>query len=862
MNIMLCTCHWGRICAPLACLVAFGLTLTSASASVTGAIFTSISDGTTVNGNIYGPPVHPELGCEDVYLNGGPQNLNHAGIGPDGIYYFQVTTPNGALLLSTDPAANRLVRVGKDPITGATGRILGNCDFFGNLGSGGHPNGTYNGSNGSTPVQLWPFDQTTNNGGEYKAWIILARTDNGDGTFTTNPHTTVAEDGVHLNFHLQDTKTDNFKCFHACEGDCNPINAVFSGHKYFDSNLNGVLDPSETAVNGVTIHVIVYAPDGSVFGTCDGISGNDVFGSPGPAGDWSCEIQNIPPNSTYLVCEVPIGGNWLQTGPVADSSGSQCYSGLVVPVVAGLDFGNVDTAKICGAKFYDSNGNGVWDTGELPVSGFQINLGFTLPDGSTATETVTTAADGSWCSKSYPSGTHYAAREVVPPPAPPCGGWSQTAPVGGLWSGDISFPPTYSDDTGTYFKASDSAPDTTGLNFGNVATGRVCGTKFYDKNMNGVKDAGEAPVSGFSINIAWTKPNGSTGTETVVTDSNGNWCSSYYPDGTAYVVTETLTGNWLQTGPAGGSYSGHIGWVAQQSYDVSFCIQDVTGLDFGNIQQARLCGLKFYDTNANGVQDGGEPGIGCFKITITATEPNGSVVTQTLYTNPDGTFCSQLFPDGTTYKVNEVLPVGSWQQTAGIGGYSGTITGGGPPYSVNFTIANVTGLTFGNLKLGAGGGLTLGFWSNKNGQAVMTSIGMSSCLSILNACNLRNANGTIATFSTYSAFKTWLLNATATNMAYMLSAQLATMRLNVLAGYVSSGSLVYAPGCGNTGIGNNYITIGDLLAAAKASLAVNGYTVAPSAIRNYQECLKNALDSANNNLNFVVAPITSVTCGY
>ena len=26
--------------------------------------------------------------------------------------------------------------------------------------------------NGNTPVQLWPYDQTTNQGGEYKAWLI------------------------------------------------------------------------------------------------------------------------------------------------------------------------------------------------------------------------------------------------------------------------------------------------------------------------------------------------------------------------------------------------------------------------------------------------------------------------------------------------------------------------------------------------------------------------------------------------------------------------------------------------------------------------------------------------------------------
>lgn len=58
-----------------------------------GAIFTSKGDGTSVDQNIYDDK------C-DVYLNGGPQNANSQGL-PDGTYYFQVTDPSGATLLSS-----------------------------------------------------------------------------------------------------------------------------------------------------------------------------------------------------------------------------------------------------------------------------------------------------------------------------------------------------------------------------------------------------------------------------------------------------------------------------------------------------------------------------------------------------------------------------------------------------------------------------------------------------------------------------------------------------------------------------------------------------------------------------------------
>src|SRR5438128_12010528 len=77
---------------------------TPARAGVAGAIYTTTSTGTKVNANLYALK-------SDVYLNGGPQNQNDPGIVPDGTYYFQVTNPNGDLLLSSDCAVCRQVTV-------------------------------------------------------------------------------------------------------------------------------------------------------------------------------------------------------------------------------------------------------------------------------------------------------------------------------------------------------------------------------------------------------------------------------------------------------------------------------------------------------------------------------------------------------------------------------------------------------------------------------------------------------------------------------------------------------------------------------------------------------------------------------
>jgi hypothetical protein len=171
-----------------------GLAATASGDALTpsGAIFTTTSDGTVVNGNIYDK-------CCDAYLNGGPQNKNDAGL-PVGDYYFQVTIPgwhpdDGATgLLSTDPAGCRIVHV--DVNSGGHGVLVGSVPASGCE----HPTGTFNPANGSTPVALCPFDHTSNPGGEYKAWLIPVAA------------AVVQSDGITLLFSESDSKTDNFKC--------------------------------------------------------------------------------------------------------------------------------------------------------------------------------------------------------------------------------------------------------------------------------------------------------------------------------------------------------------------------------------------------------------------------------------------------------------------------------------------------------------------------------------------------------------------------------------------------------------------------------------------------------------------------
>jgi hypothetical protein len=236
---------------------------------------------------------------------------------------------------------------------------------------------------------------------------------------------------------------------------------------------------------------------------------------------------------------------------------------------------------------------------------------------------------------------------------------------------------------------------------------------------------------------------------------------------------------------------------------------------------AHLDVVKFYDANANGINDDGQPITG-WKVNVSPTP--GDLFTPVSIDVAPG-----------DYVVSEYTPVEpNWVHTT--------------PTSENVSLEeNEQALVeFGNLCLGAGGGHTLGFWSNKNGQALIDAGDRAA----LSALNLRNANGTNFDPATNAALRTWLLNANATNMAYMLSAQLAAMKLNVLNGFVNGGALIYAPGT-TSGNALGFATVDAVMAEANASLGGDGSTPSGDPNRAIQEALKNALDNANNNLTFV-----------
>jgi len=149
--------------------------------ALSGAIYSSNFDGTIVNQNHYATK-------PDVYLTGGPcQGGSHL---DPGDYYFEVSNPDTANLLSTDAIGNRKFTVG------ANGFITSTSGTHGTHAVG------CSGVTGIT-IQLIPFLDTTNPGGEYKLTVATAASVEACKDFNAEAVQSICG--------AADQKSDNFK---------------------------------------------------------------------------------------------------------------------------------------------------------------------------------------------------------------------------------------------------------------------------------------------------------------------------------------------------------------------------------------------------------------------------------------------------------------------------------------------------------------------------------------------------------------------------------------------------------------------------------------------------------------------------
>jgi hypothetical protein len=165
---------------------------------------------------------------------------------------------------------------------------------------------------------------------------------------------------------------------------------------------------------------------------------------------------------------------------------------------------------------------------------------------------------------------------------------------------------------------------------------QITGHKFFDKDMDGVWDAGEPGLGGWTVTLEKeTAPGVWTLEGTTVTDPTGMYDFKWLLPGT-YRVNEILMPGWAPT-------SSLPQIIVIPSPAVTHPTLPVTIVsNIGNVMYGSICGYKFEDLVGplgeypNGVKDANEYGIGNWEIKLDGRQVNGVHVSITLYTNNIG----------------------------------------------------------------------------------------------------------------------------------------------------------------------------------------------------------------------------------
>jgi hypothetical protein len=436
-------------------------------------------------------------------------------------------------------------------------------------------------------------------------------------------------------------------------------------------------------------------------------------------------------------------------------------------------------------------------------------------------------------------------------------------------AGSYSFQAVYNGDPSGAFQAAVGPCEPLTVTDSTIPTlGEIDILKFCDANANGAIDPGEVTLSEWQIDV------NSTPACSGVTNAVGLLACPAIAPGT-YTVSESLLANLSHTANFSHTATCVDSICSSPVTDtgsVTIVGNEANNVSFGNVGLSTIQGTKFDDVvTPDGIQNppptppattpAAEPGMAGIAVTLTGTAANNTPVSKCTQTLADGSYSFPNLLPGS-YTVAEVQPSGT---------IATTLTSCPFTLSPNATTCegSINTCNFGNTCLGAGGGLTLGFWSNKNGQALETAADFT----LLTSLNLVNANGSARNFTdtlakNKTALNSWLLGASATNMAYMLSAQLTAMELNTQHPGVSLSAYLYAgtppAACGNLSPTqptylNGFVKVSDLMTYGNSLLGSYAIAVATGNARICEEFVKTTLDNGNNNKNFDAKCSASVT---
>lgn len=391
---------------------------------------------------------------------------------------------------------------------------------------------------------------------------------------------------------------------------------------WFDHDSDGVQDANESGVAGVRVTVYNATTNRALASLYTNLDGSYLFtGLPSASYYVIFDLTTLP--AGYSATSQDVGGD--TTDSDANASTGQTAATGVIPGGSSnitLDMGirPAGTVRVGDRVWHDLDADGRQDSGEPGVAGVIVEL---HPAGNACTDTplgtTITNIDGYYQFSNLPAGNYFVCFDLTSIPtgysvtspnnqlddsldsdADPSTG--QTAPTGSLSAGQFDL----SLDMGIYSS-------------GNVTVGNYV---WYDRDADGLQDAGEGGVSGVRVELYRNGQicghNAPVATQT--TGPNGAYLFTKLPTGSYYVcfdLDSLPAGYQVTTANAGGddtidSDANTTSGATAATASLTAGQSDLT-LDMGIRQTApgtvAVGDFVWYDDDRDGQQDSSELGV-------------------------------------------------------------------------------------------------------------------------------------------------------------------------------------------------------------------------------------------------------------
>ena len=479
---------------------------------------------------------------------------------------------------------------------------------------------------------------------------------------------------------------------------CNNAPVEIGNRVWKDLNANGIQDPGEPGIAGVTIK-LMRVSDGYQWGSVVTDSDGNYRFSSNITEQWQGNGDAIGgglvPNEPFFL-KVDNAANFTGSGPLAglvpttlnalsSSSGldtsidsnatTQTSTDWRVAVSAAApgennhtyDIGVVSVVSVGNLVFLDSNANGIQDNGETGVAGAVLSL--TDMNGNPVTDAtgqpvqpITTTSTGAYLFNNLPIG-QYKVNITYPD------GYGPTVGGQGTTSTDSS-----TDSATSQLFTSGGQSDLT-LDFGLVPAVSVGDYVWYDVNHDGLQDQTDSPLQGVTLTL--TKADGTPAHDTAgrlvtttTTDATGHYTFDQLPFG-QYKVTVTPPAGYVATTVGSGTTATDSSTDSAVSVVLNTNGQRDPTLDFGFWGEVSVGDYVWFDANNDGLQDPSDVPLAGVVLMITkedgspVRDVSGALVTTTT-TDSAGRYSFDHLPFGR-YKVTVTPPAGHTATRAGVG---------------------------------------------------------------------------------------------------------------------------------------------------------------------------------------------------